>query len=74
MKEIVRIYPGTNTASKARDNAKYPDKDVTSQTITDDDMTNNVYNVAPITPQVSSPGSHYPVVSLLTNCIKVYVN
>ena len=27
MKEFVRYYPGTNTASKAKDNAKYPDAD-----------------------------------------------
>ena len=57
MLEIVRLYPGTNTASKARDNAKYPDKDVTSQTVVDDTLTNfeyNVYTVAPITPQVSA--------------------
>merc|ERR1712168_375194 len=27
MKEFVRYYPATNTASKAKDNAKYPDAD-----------------------------------------------
>ena len=54
MLEIVRLSPATNTASKARDNAKYPDKDVTSQTIVDDTPSNGVYTVAPITPQVSA--------------------
>ena len=54
MLEIVRLYPGTNTASKARDNAKYPDKDVTSQTVVDDTQTTaTIYDIAPITPQVS---------------------
>merc|ERR1719223_2363074 len=70
----VRMYAATNSASKAKDNAKYPDNDVADQTFFTDTTDNTVaataYVIRPLTIQFSSPdGSGKPDAPTYANSI-----